>query len=136
MVDENVIYYFLCPVQDKYYTLFIAWLGKDLIQAFQQLDEENKQIYIKIIMGSHTFVTYVDRSIFLVEFKNNAIFEFASDNEKLELFLEMEKPPELDMPLIVNFPRYFNKGIEPLLKFKLGPEFSVQQDGAWLPLKI
>ena len=135
-IDEDKSYYFLCQVGDKYHTLFVGWLREDLIKAFAELDPDEGFAYIKINVGEQLFINYIDRPLFLLNFENDAAFEFAADVSELVLFPSGKVPPDLDLPLAIKFPSYWTKGVGPMLDLKLGERLYQQVNGVWIPVEI
>lgn len=133
-IDEDTAYYFLCPVDDRYYTLWIGWIHEDLVKSFQEVDYKKGQAVIQIRLGSNQFNSIVDRPLVLVAYGKAAILQFAVDMAKVDLFPGVVNPPEIGLPSVIDLPAYFTNGIEPYLEFKMGSEFCGNRNGIWVPL--
>jgi len=134
-IDEATLYYFLCPFEDRYYTLFIGMLRPELIQAFKEMEQPDGHAIIRIKIGEHQFISVVDRPVFVVEYDCDQALEFAGDAGQLTLFAN-GSPEDTDLPPVIEFPTYWTGGIEPMLQFKLGSEFCANEHGVWVPLDI
>jgi hypothetical protein len=135
-IDEDTLYYFTCLVEDKYHTLFVGWLREDLVKAFKSLKEGSSFAYIKLCIGEHTFINYVSKPLYLLEYDDDDIFEFAGDNNELDLYPSGKVPEDLGMEAILDFPSHFEYGVTPMIKYKLFNEFCINQNGIWIPLDV
>src|SRR5579859_472992 len=95
-VDESVLYYFTAKSDNKYHTVFAGWLRRDLIKAFEQIDGVGSFAHIKLILGENTFIANVGAPLYLLNYENDDIFEFAEDNDELDLYPSGNLPHELD----------------------------------------
>jgi hypothetical protein len=137
IIKENKLYYFTA-LNDKqqYQTIFVGWLRVDLIKAFEAVDGVSSYANIKMTVGENTFTAHVGAPLYLLDYENDEIFNYAGDSGELNLFPSGNIPPDLDMSPIIDFPSYFKKGVEPLIEFKLFNKFWAQLDGAWVPLDM
>jgi len=134
-IDEATLYYFLCPCEDKYFTLFLGMLRPELLQTFKDMQQPDGRAIIRIRIGEHTFQAIVDRPVYLLEYICDEALEFAGDAGQLTLFAN-GSPEDTDLPPVIEFPSYWTVGVEPLLSFKLGSEFCANEHGVWVPLDI
>ena len=135
-LNEDTLYYFLCPFKDRYYTLYLGWLNKILIEAFRKLGEEEGHIYIQSEFEQHTFINYIDQPLFLIEFDKEGIEKYYSDDHELELEPEEGEVYKDNEPDTINYPAYFTKGIESLLDYKLGKHLYANVKGEWIQIKL
>ena len=135
-VDENKLYYFCALADDKYYTAFIGWIRQDLIKAFQMIEQGQSYVQIRITVGENRFITNVGAPLYLLNYENDDIFNFAGDDEELDLFPSGNPPADLAMESIIDYPTYFNKGVVPLIEFKIFDKFYAQKNGMWVPLLL
>jgi hypothetical protein len=133
-VDENEMYYFTAFSEGKYQTLFVCWCRRDFIKAFEAINGVSNFAHIKVSLGEHTFITDLNAPLYLLNYENDKIFEFAGDYNELDLYPSGNTPTDSDMGRTIAFPSYFTKGVEPLIEFKLFNKFWVQREGAWVPL--
>jgi hypothetical protein len=103
------------------------------------MDEDGGQAQASIIMkvGQNTFVSIVDRPLYLVAFDKEIIFDYAGDDRELELVPASEA---LDLngfdSNVIDFPSFFTKDIEPHLDYKLGNFLYKNVSGIWVPTDI
>ncbi len=135
-LNEDVLYYFTALHQERYHTVFVSWLRRDLIKAFEQLDGISSYAHIVLNIGENVFISNVGVPLYLLNYENDDIFEFAGDHEELELYPSGDVPDNLDLEPVIDFPTFFEKGVEPLLEFKLDNRFWAQKNGLWIPLDI
>jgi hypothetical protein len=135
-IDENELYYFTAYSEEKYHTLFMSCLRRDIINAFEEVDGVSRFAQIKLRIGENLFISNIGAPVYLLNYRNDDIFEFAGDNQELELFPSGSIPENLDMETVIDFPSYFTKGVEPLIEFKLFNKFWAQDNGVWVPLNI
>jgi hypothetical protein len=135
-IDEDALYYFTAKQGDKYRTLFIGWLRHDFIKSMEQIDGVGSYAHIKLTVGENTFVTDVGAPLYLLNYENDSIFEFAGDNGELDMFPSGNIPDDLDMDPVIDFPSFFHKEVEPLIEFKLFDKFWAQHEGMWVPLDV
>ena len=53
-IDETELYYFTVKVQDEYHTVFVGWLGRSLVKAFEVLDGVGSYAHIRLNIGENT----------------------------------------------------------------------------------
>jgi hypothetical protein len=135
-VDEDQLYYFTALSEGNYQTLFVGWLKRDFLKAFEVINGGSNFAHIKISLGEHTFITVINAPLYLLNYENDKILEFAGDCNKLDLYPSGNTLTDSDMGRTIDFPSYFTKGIEPLIEFKIFNKFWVQREGAWVPLNI
>jgi hypothetical protein len=139
-VDEDKLYLFTVFSDAKYHTVFPGWLRRDFIKSFEALETLDPGVsrcaHVRLSLGENTFVTDVGAPLYLLDYDEDDIFEFASDNRELDLFPSGNIPADLDMEPVLDYPTYFTKGVEPLIKFKLFNQFCANRDGVWVPLEV
>lgn len=139
-LDSNQIYFFLCLHDNKYHNLFPSKIIGDLVRAFKEMDEEGGKAQASIVMkvGQNTFVSIVDRPLYLVEYDKEEIFDYAGDDGELELIPTTDDPVELNgfSSNIIDFPSFFTKDIELYLDYKIGNNLYKNISGIWVPLDI
>ena len=135
-IDEDKMYFFTVLSENKYHTVFIGWLRVDLIKAFHEVDGVSSFANIRMNIGENTFISHIGAPLYLLEYDDDAIFDFAEGIQELDLYPSGNYPDNLDMEPIVDYPSYFTKDVEPLIKFKLFNKFWTQIDGDWLELDI
>jgi len=138
-INENVLYYFTAlNDQRQYVTLFVGWLRRDLIKAFEQIDGVGNFAHIKLTIGENTFVSNVGSPLYLLNYENDEIFNFVEtgQNDELDLFPSGNVPDELEMDPVIDYPAYFTEGVEPLIEFKLFNHFWAQREGMWVPIDV
>ena len=137
VVDEDKLYYFTSlNEKGQYETLFVGWLRLDLIKAFKAVDGKTSYAQIRMSVGENTFLTYVGSPLYLIGYNNDEAFNYAGELGELNLFPSGNIPPNLEIGPVIDYPSYFEKGVEPLIEFKLFNQFWAQQDGMWIPLDI
>jgi hypothetical protein len=94
--------------------------------------EEGGWVCIRLKVGEHRFASWIDCPIYLLKCENDGAIQFASDDGKLELF-SSGVSDDKDLPPVIDFPAYWTAGIEPMLEFKLGTDFCVNENGVWKP---
>lgn len=135
-IDEDKLYYFTALHENKYHTIFVGWLRVDLIKAFKEVDGVSSFAHIRMTVGENTFISHIGAPLYLLDYEDDDIFEFAGDNQELDLFPSGNYPDDMDMEPIIDYPSYFTKDVEPMLQFKLFNKFWAQRDGEWLELDI
>lgn len=135
-IDEDQLYYFTARQDGVYHTAFVGWLRRDLVKAFEHIDGVGSYAHIRLTIGETTFITNVGAPLYLLNYENDDIFEFAGDNNELDMYPSGNVPDDLGMDPIIDFPSYFTKGVEPLIKFKLFNKFWENKDGIWIPLNV
>ena len=136
-INEDELYYFTARNKPgQYETLFVGWLRRDLIKAFEQIDGVGSYAHMRLTVGENTFVTNVSAPLYLLNYSNDRIFEFAGDNGELDMFPSGNIPEDLEMDPVIDFPSYFTKDVEPYIEFKLFNKFWANKDGVWIPLTV
>jgi hypothetical protein len=133
-IDQSTVYYFLYRLNGNYYTLFLSFLGPELVHAFAEREEAGLA-YIKVKVGEHLFITYLDGPLYLLEYEKDGALEFAGDDADLTLFPSGTEE-NVDLPPVIDFPTYWTAGVEPLLDLKLDGGLHRQTNGEWVKLTI
>jgi hypothetical protein len=136
IIDENVLYYFTALSDNRYNTVFAGWLRRDLIKAFEMVEPGQSYARITLTVGENLFINNVGAPLYLLDYENDDIFDFAGDGKELDLFPSGNVPEGLEMDSVIDFPTYFTRDVEPLIEFKLFNKFYAQRDGVWVQLKI
>ena len=134
--DEDDLYYFTTLANNRYETMFIGWLTDEMIKAFEEVDGVESFANIKLTVGENTFVANIGAPLYLLNYENDDIFEFAGDNNELDLYPSGNIPDDLDMEPIIDYPTYVTREVEPLIDFKLFNRFYANNNGVWVPLDI
>jgi hypothetical protein len=139
-IAKGKLYYFLLLHKGKYYTVAIGWINEDLIATFTSgfnvMETFPSFILTKINVGEHTFAIQTSEPIYLLDYENDDAFEFAGDKGELDLFASGRVPPDAHCDPVIDFPSYWEKGVEPMIDFKLADQFYHQKNGVWIPLEM
>src|SRR5258707_15082119 len=126
-LDEDALYYFLQLNDGKFYTQFIGRLKEDrlitLLEYFSLHDKGKAYIWIEINVGENTFIVKTDQPFYLVNLDNDDAFEFAGDDGVLELYPSGNVPSDPDLAETVDFPTYWENGVESMIDFKIADKF-------------
>jgi hypothetical protein len=136
VIDENKLYFFTSLSLNRYYTVFAGWLRSDLIKAFEKIEEGQSYAHIRLNVGEHLFINNIGAPLYLLNYENDDIYQFAGDDQELNLFPSGNIPAGLEMDPTIDFPTYFTREVEPLIEFKLFNQFYAQRNGEWVQLKI
>jgi len=135
-LDESSLYFFTGFAEGAYQTLFVGWITAKLVSQFSEFKEGEGSAYIKVSVGEHTFINYIDGPLFLLNFNDNDIFEYAGDDYVLDLFPSGEIPENVDTDRMIDFPTFFEPEVENLIEYKLSDGLYAHKNGLWIPLEI
>ena len=135
-IDESELYFFTYLQDSVFVPAYVGWLNKDTIKAFEAVGKTQQDLVLITEIAEIKFVVKTAVPLYLIAYDNDEIYEFASDDNTLDLFPSGIVPSDSDFDREISFPSFFQAEVQPYIEFKLFNTLHMQQNGAWVQLTL
>jgi hypothetical protein len=135
-IDEDVLYFFTYFKDNVYKNALLGFITKDLIEPFKLLKPGKGYAHIHAFVGENQFNLNVGVPLYLIDYNCEEAYEFASDDDQLDLYPSGNVPEGQGEDRLLYYPTYFNKGVEPFLRYKMFDKFYMKEQGEWIRIKV
>ena len=135
-IDENILYFFTYFKDNVYKTALLCFMSPVLLLPFEKLIPGKGHAHIQANLGENQFILNIGVPLFTIDYNCEAAYEFASDDDQIDLYPSGKVPPGKEADRLLYYPSYFNKGVEPYLQYKVFNKIYVNDNGRWVRIKI
>jgi hypothetical protein len=136
IVDDEELYFFTYLNNNVYVPAYIGWLDRNTIKAFELVGKIQKDLRLTTQIAEIKFVVKTAVPLYLIPYDNDEVYEFASDDNTIDLFPSGLVAEDSTFDREISFPSFFYPGVKLHIEFKLFNELHMQQDGKWFRINI